>query len=82
MFTLLGWVLVGYFAGSLALWLFPPSKPVPGWQTVGFGVAGSVVGGMIAASMSGDPYAPAGFLISIVGAVVVVLGVRWFQEQG
>lgn len=81
MFTILGWVLVGYFAGSLALWMFPPTKPVPGWQTVAFGMGGSIVGGMVSATMSGDPYAPAGFFMSIVGAVVVVLAVRWYQEK-
>lgn len=81
MFTLLGWVIVGYIAGSLAMWLVPPSKPVPGWETIAYGVGGSIVGGMISSTMSGNPYSPAGFFYSVIGAVVVVLGVRWYQEQ-
>lgn len=81
MFQLLGWVVVGYIAGSLAMWLVPPKTPVPAWQTIGYGVVGSIVGGMVSSTMSGDPYAPAGFFWSIVGAVVVTVGVRWYQEQ-
>lgn len=81
MFTLIGWVICGYVAGSLAMWLVPPKQPVPGWETIGFGVAGSIVGGMVASTLSGDPYAPAGFFYSVIGAVVVVLGVNWYRGQ-
>ena len=81
MFTLLGWVIVGYIAGSLAMWLVPPKKPVPGWETIAYGVGGSIVGGMVSSTMSGDPYSPAGFFYSVIGAVVVVLGVNWYREQ-
>lgn len=81
MFTLLGWAVTGYIAGSLAMWLVPPAKPVPGLETILYGVAGSIVGGMASATMSGDPYSPAGFMWSTIGAVVVVLGVNWYREQ-
>lgn len=80
MVTLLGWVVVGYVAGAIALWFVPPTKPVPGWQTVACGAAGSIVGGMASATVYGTPYAPAGLLWSILGAVVVVIGVRWYGE--
>lgn len=81
MMTLVGWAICGYVAGSLAMWLVPPRKPVPGLQTILCGVAGSIVGGMVSSTMSGDPYAPAGFMWSTIGAVVVVLGVNWYMEQ-
>lgn len=81
MFTLLSWLVVGYIAGSIALWLVPAKAEVPGWQTIAYGVAGSVVGGMANAMMSGDPYAPAGLVWSGLGAMVVVLGVRWYESQ-
>jgi len=80
MFTIVGWVIVGYVAGSLAMWFMPPKEPVPGWQTVAVGVGGSIVGGMISATASGDPYAPAGFMWSVIGAVAVVAGWRWYAE--
>lgn len=80
MFTIIGWLVVGYLAGSFALWVFPSKAEVPGWQTVAYGVAGSIVGGMISSTMSGDLYSPAGLLMSAAGAAVVVLGIRWYQE--
>lgn len=80
MFTIIGWVLIGYIAGSLAMWLVPPKEPIPGWQTIAYGVAGSIVGGMAYATVEGDAYAPAGLLWSVIGAAVVAIGVRWYQE--
>lgn len=80
MFSIIGWVVCGYIAGSVALWFMPPAKPAPGWQTVGFGVGGSIVGGMASALLTGDCYSPAGIMWSIIGAVVVVAGWRWYSE--
>lgn len=81
MVTLIGWVLIGYVAGSLAMWLVPPKTPVPGWETIAYGVGGSIVGGMVSSVLSGDSYSPAGFFYSVFGAVIVVLGVNWYREQ-
>lgn len=80
MFTLMGWLVVGYLAGSVALWLFPPRVPAPAWETIAYGVAGSIVGGMASATMSGDLYSPGGLVMSAVGAAAVVLAVRWYRE--
>lgn len=80
MFSILGWVVCGYIAGAVAMWFMPPKQPVPGWQTIAVGVGGSVVGGMVSAILSGDPYAPAGIMWSVIGAVVVVAAWRWYTE--
>lgn len=80
MFALLGWVLVGYLAGSVALWLVPPKRELPGWQTIAFGVAGSIVGGMVSATINADTYSPAGIMWSVIGAVAVVAAWRWYEE--
>lgn len=80
MVTLVGWIICGYVAGSLAMWLVPPSKPVPGLATIAYGVGGSIVGGIASSVMSGDPYSPAGFVWSTIGAVLVVLAANWYRE--
>lgn len=80
MFTLVMWVVFGWVAGNLAMYLMPPKKPVAGLQVVAVGVAGSIVGGMANAMMTGDYYAPGGLLWSIIGAVAVVAAWRWYQE--
>lgn len=80
MFTIVMWVLFGWIAGTLAMYLMPPKQPVAGLQVVAVGVAGSIVGGMANAMMTGDYYAPGGILWSIIGAVAVVAAWRWYQE--
>lgn len=81
MFAILGWVIVGYVAGSVAVWLVPPKREAPGWQTIAIGVGGSIVGGMISATLNADTYSPAGFFWSAVGAVAVAVAWRWYEEQ-
>lgn len=80
MFSILGWVITGYIAGSVAQWLVPSDIPQPGWQTIATGVAGSVVGGMAYAAMHGADYSPAGLMWSCVGAVACVLAYRWYTR--
>jgi uncharacterized membrane protein YeaQ/YmgE (transglycosylase-associated protein family) len=46
------------------------------WMTAILGIAGSIVGGLIARLFSkpapGAPFHPAGFIMSIIGAVVLL----------
>lgn len=81
MLTLIGWVLCGWIAGSIAQWFFPPSSPVPGWQTVSVGVAGSVVGGVVYSLLYGAGYSPAGVAFSVVGAVITLAAIRWYEAN-
>lgn len=82
MFSILGWVITGYIAGSVAEWLVPPKTPQPGWQTIATGVAGSVVGGIVYSVLHGADYSPAGLVWSCCGAVICVLGYRWTTQGG
>jgi uncharacterized membrane protein YeaQ/YmgE (transglycosylase-associated protein family) len=67
MFSLIGWVVTGWIAGSLANWFLPSASVQPGWQTVATGVAGSIVGGVVYSLINGSDYSPAGFVFSTVG---------------
>lgn len=70
-------IIVGFIIGLIA------RAVVPGAQHMGFiattilGILGSVVGGFIGRMFSkppeGSKFHPAGFLMSIVGAIVLVL---------
>jgi uncharacterized membrane protein YeaQ/YmgE (transglycosylase-associated protein family) len=82
MLTILGWLIVGYIAGSVAEWLVPPASPQPGWRTVATGVAGSVVGGIAYAMLHGADYSPAGLVWSCGGAVLCVLAYQWTTHGG
>lgn len=82
MFSILGWIIAGWIAGSVAEWFVPHDKPTPGWQTIATGVAGSIVGGMVYATLHGSGYSPAGIVWSIGGAVICLFGYRWYITQG
>ena len=69
------WIGFGLFVGMIARFLWPGRQPVGCLGTVLLGVAGSVVGGAITYALTGGPsddYHPASWLMSIVGAVVVL----------
>ena len=69
-------IIVGFIVGWISL------KIMPGAQHLGFigttllGISGSIVGGLIARIFSkpapGSAFHPAGFLLSIIGAIILV----------
>jgi uncharacterized membrane protein YeaQ/YmgE (transglycosylase-associated protein family) len=70
-------ILVGFIVGLIARALIPGEQMMGFWMTSFVGIIGSVVGGLIARIFSrpadGAFFHPAGFLLSIVGAVIVLL---------
>jgi uncharacterized membrane protein YeaQ/YmgE (transglycosylase-associated protein family) len=70
MLSILVWLVFGFIAGSVAEWLWPPAKPHSRFQTIGIGIAGSVCGGLVGSILTGSYYAPAGFALSVAGAVL------------
>jgi uncharacterized membrane protein YeaQ/YmgE (transglycosylase-associated protein family) len=73
MFGVLGWILFGLVVGVIAKLLMPGRDPGGMIVTVVLGIVGAVVGGFLgrALGMYG-PNEPAGFLMSLVGAVVLL----------
>jgi uncharacterized membrane protein YeaQ/YmgE (transglycosylase-associated protein family) len=75
MFHLIWMFIVGIVVGAIARWILPVGHM--GWVMTGvLGIAGSFVGGFIARLFSkpadGSLVHPAGLLLSIVGAVIVL----------
>lgn len=68
-------VVFGLIVGVIARALVPGREP-GGWvMSILIGIAGSVVGGFLGRAMSFYGSAqPAGWLMSVVGAVVLLLG--------
>jgi uncharacterized membrane protein YeaQ/YmgE (transglycosylase-associated protein family) len=68
-------IIVGFIVGAIASAIMHTHFGFIG--TTLLGIVGSVIGGLIARLFSrpaeGQPFHPAGFLMSIVGAIVVVL---------
>ena len=75
-FHILGWALFGLIIGAIARFLLPGKQPMSWLMTALLGIVGSLVGGGISWLIWGNPegtYNPGGWIMSIVGAILVVL---------
>jgi uncharacterized membrane protein YeaQ/YmgE (transglycosylase-associated protein family) len=77
MFGILGWIVFGIVVGAVAKLLMPGKDPGGILITMLLGIVGAVLGGWLGRSMgmygANDP---AGFLMSLVGAVVLLFVYR------
>lgn len=76
-FQVLWSLLVGFVVGLVARLLVPGADSMGMILTTVLGVAGSLVGGFLGGLVSrpkeGAKFHPAGFLLSVVGAIVVLV---------
>ena len=79
-FHIIGWLIFGLIVGAIARFLVPGKQPMSWLMTCLLGIVGSFVGGGISWLIWGNPegtFNPAGWIMSIVGAIVVVLIYAW-----
>jgi uncharacterized membrane protein YeaQ/YmgE (transglycosylase-associated protein family) len=87
MFHIIGQLIVGLIVGVIARLLLPGREAFPegalGWLlTAILGVVGALIGGVIARSLwAGENYT-AGWIMSIVGAIILLLIVRLIFGRG
>ena len=69
-------IIVGFIIGFIAKHLYHPAAHLGFWMTSLLGIAGSIVGGLIARLFSkpapGAPFHPAGFIMSIIGSILLL----------
>ena len=68
-------IIVGFIVGALARWFYPGAIALGFWATAIVGVVGSLVGGVIGGLIWRSPegrFHPAGWILSIVGALIVL----------
>lgn len=68
---IIGWIIIGIVAGFLARLLVPGRDPMGFVATVVLGIAGSIVGGLLAKALFNDD--SVGWFGSTVGAVILLL---------
>jgi uncharacterized membrane protein YeaQ/YmgE (transglycosylase-associated protein family) len=72
--TVVGWILFGLVVGIVAKFLTPGRDPGGFILTTLLGVAGALLGGYIGKALGFyGPNQAAGFLMSVLGAVVLLL---------
>jgi len=73
MFGILGWIIFGLVAGIIAKALMPGKDPGGFVITAVLGIAGAVIGGYVGQALGfyreGEP---AGFFMSVLGAVLLL----------
>lgn len=73
MFGILGWIVFGLVVGALAKLVMPGRDPGGVIVTILLGIVGAVLGGWIGRTMGMyGPNEPAGFVMALIGAVVVL----------
>jgi uncharacterized membrane protein YeaQ/YmgE (transglycosylase-associated protein family) len=74
MFGVLGWILFGLVVGAIAKLLMPGRDPGGFIVTILLGIAGALLGGFLGRALGWyQEGEAAGFLMSLVGAVVLLL---------
>ncbi len=79
---IIGWIFFGVIVGAIARFLMPGKDPGGFFVTMGLGIAGSFVGGLLARAIGyGGPNQGAGWLLSIGGAILLLWLYRRFANQ-
>jgi uncharacterized membrane protein YeaQ/YmgE (transglycosylase-associated protein family) len=76
MLHIIWYIIVGFIVGLLARAVMPGAQHLGFIMTTVIGIVGSVVGGLIGRLFSkpepGATFHPAGFIMSIIGAIIVL----------
>ena len=69
------WLIIGLIAGALARLIMPGRDPMGIIGTILLGIVGSIIGGLVGMAIwgsGGNGFRPAGLILSIIGAIVVL----------
>ena len=86
MMSFIWWLIIGLIAGALARLIMPGRDPMGIIATIVLGIVGSVLGGLVSWAIWGADtpdggFRPAGLLLSIIGAIVVLWIYRMIKAR-
>jgi uncharacterized membrane protein YeaQ/YmgE (transglycosylase-associated protein family) len=80
--TILGTLVIGLIVGVIAKFLMPGRDPGGFLITILLGIAGAFVAGFLGRLIGWyEPGQPAGFIASIIGAMLLLLGYRLIRGR-
>jgi uncharacterized membrane protein YeaQ/YmgE (transglycosylase-associated protein family) len=80
MFGVIVFALIwGFIVGALARFALPGPDPMPWWQTIVLGLAGSFVGGIVGRLLFGNN--SGGIVLAVVGAVLLLALHRKYVQK-
>ena len=77
-------IIVGLIVGAIARWIMPGTQGMSWIMTSLLGIAGSIVGGLVSSVIWKSPdgkFHPAGWILSILGALLVLWAYLKFVAQ-
>lgn len=84
MFHIIWSIIVGFIVGLIARWIVPGADHMGFFLTTIVGIVGSIIGGFIGTLFKkpapGQKFHTAGFLMSIVGAIILIYLLRFIQH--
>ena len=79
---LLGWIIVGLFAGAIARLVMPGRDPGGCVLTILLGIAGALLAGYVGRMLGVyDPGERASFIAAVLGSIAVLALYRWFARR-
>jgi uncharacterized membrane protein YeaQ/YmgE (transglycosylase-associated protein family) len=82
MMDLIVMIVLGLIVGALAKFIMPGDDPGGMIVTILIGIAGALVGGFLGRTLNlYTPGEPAGFIMSVVGALVLLFGYRMLTRS-
>ena len=81
--NIIGMIVVGFIVGLLARFFYPGAVSLGFWMTTLLGIGGSLVGGVLSSLIfraDGGKFNPAGWIMSIVGALILLWGYLNFMK--
>ena len=79
-------IIIGLIAGALARLIMPGRDPMGIVMTIILGIVGSILGGLVSWAIwgpetEGGAFRPAGLLLSILGAIIVLWIYRMIKSR-
>ena len=86
MMSFIWWLIIGLIAGALARLIMPGRDPMGIIATILLGIVGSILGGLVSwaiwgAETANSGFRPAGLLLSILGAILVLWIYRMVKSR-
>lgn len=78
----IGWIVFGLVVGIVAKFFMPGKDPGGFIVTILLGVAGALVGGFLGRALGWyGPGDPVGFVMAVLGAIVLLVGYRMIGRR-
>lgn len=86
MMSFIWWLIIGLIAGALARLIMPGRDPMGMIMTIVLGIVGSILGGLVSwaiwgAETADEGFRPAGLLLSVIGAIIVLWIYRMMKSR-